>query len=722
MSARWRSFGSALLAIMATLCMGAGIAMAAEEAVITKDQKAFYLSEKDLAFIRPGLVLTIVEASIDADGVIRARFTATDPRGLPLDRNGVYTPGAVSTSFVVGVIPQGQTQYVSYVTRIQTSPPTSPNPGVSEPQATSDSGGTYEEVEQGEYIYTFGTRAPAGFETGSTHTVGVYARRDLTEFDLGQPSHDATLDFVPDGSEVTVVRDIVKTETCNGCHTNLTLHGRRHSVELCIVCHTPQSVDPDTGNTVDMPVMIHKIHMGANLPSVQAGTPYQIIGFRQSVHDYSHVEYPADVRRCESCHTTEAPAQTAALSAVSNSLRAPQRSRSRGQLAGLGEPPEVLQVQGGNYLTNPSRAACGSCHDDVNFATGENHADLPQVSDNQCARCHIPEGELEFDLSIIGAHTIPEFSNELRGVNFEILGATETAPGQTPTVAFTVHDDAGAPIAPGDMNRLQLVIAGNTTDISRYWSENALGAEGADGTYRYTFEQPIPEDAQGSWSVGIEGRYVQTLLEGTLQERPDIRDVGENKVLAFHVTDGESVPRRQVVSQEKCETCHAKLRLHGNNRTAVEQCVLCHNPANTDAAVRPEEELPTETINFKQLIHMIHTGEEIDADRKPYVVFGFRGSRHDYSDVLFPGDRRKCSICHEDGSEQLPLSEGQLTVQTPRDFMTAQPPMSGACLSCHTSLSAAAHADLQISPDLGESCSVCHGPTADFSVDRVHAQ
>jgi hypothetical protein len=719
MSARRISFGGALLALIAAFCMGPGAAAADEKAVFTKDQKAYYLSEKDLAFIRPGLVVTIVEASIDEEGVIRARFTATDPRGLPLDRNGVFTPGEVQTSFVVGVIPEGQSQYVSYITRNVASSDSSPNPNASALQATSDGGGTYEEVAQGEYIYTYGTRAPMGYDRGATHTVGVYARRDLTEFELGQPSNDATFNFVPDGSEITKVREIVATETCNRCHTNLTLHGRRHSIELCILCHTPQSTDPDSGNTVDFPVMIHKIHRGADLPSVQAGTPYQIIGFGGSVHDYSHVEFPADVRRCESCHA--AGEATSAVAEPANSLRAPQRSRSRGLTASL-EPSGVLQSQSGNYLTNPNRAACGSCHDDVNFATGENHADLPQVSDNQCARCHTPEGELEFDLSIIGAHTIPEFSKELRGVNFEILGVTESAPGQNPTVTFTVHDDAGVPIAPSDMNRLRLLIAGNTTDISRYWMEDAIGAEGSNGTYRYTFEQPIPEDAQGSWTVGIEGRTVQTLLEGTQQERPDVQDLGENKVFHFRVTDGESVPRRKVVAQERCESCHAKLRLHGNNRSNVEYCVLCHNPLNTDAEVRPEEELPAETINFKQLIHKIHTGEEIDESRKPYVIFGFRSSRHEFSEVLFPGDRRKCSICHEDGTEQLPLSEGQLTVQTPRDYLTAQPPISGACLSCHTSLSAAAHADLQISPNLGESCAVCHGPTADFSIDRVHAQ
>jgi OmcA/MtrC family decaheme c-type cytochrome len=72
----------------------------------------------------------------------------------------------------------------------------------------------------------------------------------------------------------------------------------------CITCHTPQTTDPDTGNTVDMATMIHKIHKGKDLPSVQAGTPYRIIGNQQAVHDYSHIGFSAypDTRNCVACH------------------------------------------------------------------------------------------------------------------------------------------------------------------------------------------------------------------------------------------------------------------------------------------------------------------------------------------------------------------------------------------------------------------------------------
>jgi OmcA/MtrC family decaheme c-type cytochrome len=130
--------------------------------------------------------------------------------------------------------------------------------------------------------------------------------------------------------------------------------------------HTPQTVDPDTGNSMDMPVLIHKIHMGSQLPSVRAGKPYRVIGFQQRVFDYSTVVFPADARNCTFCHE---------------------------QNTGAAQASAFLK---------PNRAACGACHDNVNFETGENHANLPQLSDNMCSTCHIPQGELEFDLSISG--------------------------------------------------------------------------------------------------------------------------------------------------------------------------------------------------------------------------------------------------------------------------------------------------------------------------------
>src|SRR5262249_33098688 len=136
-------------------------------------------------------------------------------------------------------------------------------------------------------------------------------------------------DFRPDGQAVTDTWDKTDNAACNTCHNPLSAHGgSRQDVKLCVTCHQPQTIDPDTGNTVAFKGLRPKTHRGEDLPSVQAGMPYIIIGNNQSVHDFSDVVFPQDIRNCATCHA--APA-----------------------------------TQAPNWYTFPGRAACQSCHDDV---------------------------------------------------------------------------------------------------------------------------------------------------------------------------------------------------------------------------------------------------------------------------------------------------------------------------------------------------------------------
>lgn len=129
---------------------------------------------------------------------------------------------------------------------------------------------------------------------------------------------------MPDGSVKPETRDVVRTESCQRCHVDdFAFHGTtgRTSVQMCVLCHTPQSTDPDTGNTLDFPVMVHKIHMGKDLPGVKAGGKYQIIGFGNAVHDYSHIGFPTDQRNCTVCHE-----QTTGAGQARNHLTKPNRA------------------------------------------------------------------------------------------------------------------------------------------------------------------------------------------------------------------------------------------------------------------------------------------------------------------------------------------------------------------------------------------------------------
>jgi OmcA/MtrC family decaheme c-type cytochrome len=158
--------------------------------------------------------------------------------------------------------------------------------------------------------------------------------------------------------------------------------------------------------------------------------------------------------------------------------------------------------------------------------------------------------------------------------------------------------------------------------------------------------------------------------------------------------------------------------LHGGIRQNVEYCVVCHSPTETDASLRKTGDIP-ESINFKTMIHKIHTGSNLTTD---FTIVGHGGSINNFNGVGYPGDRRDCVKCHLPGTNELPLPDGLLTQTTPRDYLTTQGPATAACLSCHTTKAAAAHAWTMTSPTLGEACDACHGPTADASVDKVHAR
>lgn len=670
------------------------------------NQKAFYADAALVDFVRPGLTFKITNAQIAADGTITATIAITDPQGLPLDRNGVITPGAVSISMVAATIPKGQTQYVAYTTRTQTSPIT----GKSAIQAGADTGGTFTQVSDGTYRYTFGTRAPSGFDASATHTIGAYGSRDLTIFGLGRSYASTTFSFVPNGSAVTVTRDVVRTQSCDACHDQLSAHGgSRRGVDMCVLCHTPQTVDPDTGNTVDFPVMVHKIHAGSSLPSVHAGAPYRIIGFNQTVVDWSTVVYPADVRRCETCHRQD--------------LKAAQATA---------------------YLMRPTAATCGSCHDNVNFATGANHAGGPQINDNLCATCHIPQGEIDFDASIKGAHVIPTESAMLSGLVVSLVKVDNGGAGSAPTVTFTVKNKAGNAVPLTALGSLSLTMAGPASDYGYtsfgsdvttpgYVTESATSAScGSDGTCMYTFKHSVPANATGTYSIGIEARRTETLLAGTTKQI-NVQYGAANKVINFSV-DGSTVqPRRTVVATSNCNQCHVALSVHGTLRNQTEYCVLCHNASNTDAARRPmaqvasDQTAPAQGINFNLLVHRIHTGENLPASR-PYIVVGFGGSHNNFSDVRYPamspagapGDTRKCAMCHVNGSEQN-LPTGLNAVVDPQGPINPVQAVTSACTGCHVGISAASHA-LANTTSLGESCETCHSSSAAFSVGQVHAQ
>jgi len=641
--------------------------------IYPKTAKEAYFTKAELEWIRPGFQIQILDITIPDDLRPEVEFKLVDDLDQPLDRAGVETLGACSLSFILAWYDANERNYVAYTTRVAVS-----NLNGSEAiQASTDSGGSITDLAMGHGIYKFGTTLPADFDGSKTHTLAVYGNRDLQFLIDKRYVSNVTYDFRPDGQNVIATWNAYDNATCNACHQNLAIHGgQRTDVKLCTTCHSPQSTDPDTGNTVDMAVMIHKIHFGENLPSVQAGEPYQIVGYRDSVHDYSHVVLPMDIRNCTACHTGSS-----------------------------------------DWLFKPTRNSCGSCHDDIDWVNGTGHVAGAQLDDSRCAMCHIPDNGQDFGASIMGAHTIPTEAQALEGLHTEILDVADAQPGMNPTVYFRITNDRGDVVDPADLDRLNLLLAGPTEEYATYMSEAAQSASFDGDSASYTFAEPIPADTFGTWTASADVYRWLDLYSGTPNE-VRVREAAENPIYHFAVTDAAPVARREIVDMAKCNDCHGKLALHGGQRTVMGECLMCHNPNTDDHEVRPEDRMPAESVQLKWMIHRIHMGEELMND---YTIFGYRSSEHNYNHVVYPGDLRNCEACHYPGTYTPPMPEGTLPTTTPREAYSPMMPAAAACLSCHDSETAALHAYVNTAP-FGESCAACHGDGKAFSVDKVHAQ
>ncbi|MEW6488484.1 MAG: OmcA/MtrC family decaheme c-type cytochrome, partial [Thermodesulfobacteriota bacterium] len=235
----------------------------------------------------------------------------------------------------------------------------------------TENNGTLVDNGDGTYRYTFATDIAAvegiPFEPSRTHRVSGQIGDGA--FPLAAMNLISN-DFRPDGGEVVLRREIAHSDSCNECHSKLTIHGRRFEIGYCVTCHNPDLAD----GLGDMVTMTHKIHMGE----------YLVDGYELGGHDYSNVVWPMNsfsnpegLRNCRKCHAEADP-------------RTPQAV---------------------NWREKPSRVACGSCHDDVDFATGFLHGNrqtsvrqtnglrqsvadpaktaIPQTSDAACASCHV---------------------------------------------------------------------------------------------------------------------------------------------------------------------------------------------------------------------------------------------------------------------------------------------------------------------------------------------
>jgi OmcA/MtrC family decaheme c-type cytochrome len=531
-----------------------------------------------------------------------------------------------------------------------------------------DATGKIDTLELGHYKYTFAAALPT-FDATRPMTMFIGVRRQMTTI-IGKDYWGwAFSDFVPStGAATTAVWQATKLAKCNACHDPLALHGGNYrDIKTCAMCHNPLSM---TGANVAFngQAFWHSIH-SSNSEAIGA------------------ITYPQDIRNCANCHDATAGG-------------------------------------GDSWYSHPSRAACGACHTGVNFTTGIGHSgtNLPQLNDDECARCHQPQGDLEFDASVKGAHTVPAASKQLAGLKAVIDHVDNLAPGKSPVVYFKITNGDGSAVDGTKLARVGPMIGGPTTSYTNVGAQptasyggqplresaaTSVKYDAATKLTSFTYVGKVPSDWKGSVGVSADIYRTVALKRGDGQADLSQREAAYNDVKYYSLDGSPVVERRTSVDIKLCNVCHAGLGLHGGSRQNTQECVICHNPKAAGTAD------PKESVSFQRMIHRIHTGELLS---QSYVVASFNAN-----EVTYPGDRRNCVKCHTSTGYLIPLPNGVDSVLTPSDYFSPQGPGTAACVGCHDLRDNLAHAYLNTAP-FGEACASCHGAGLDYGVDKVHAR
>ena len=411
-----------------------------------------------------------------------------------------------------------------------------------------------------------------------------------------------------------------------------------------------------------------------------------------------------------------------------------------------------------------------------------------QANDAQCSVCHTPDAPGLSSITEAHAIYSRTAAPGLKITTVAFSGATGPngtyQVNDTPTVTFKLAD-ATANIADAVLNAnysLTAVISGPTNAMQRVYvpitAKSALTYDAPSTTY--TLKYP-------AWPAIAQAPYNTTGVGGTnpagsysvyfyvSKSFTDPKGVAQRDTASWVDTvkfgvDSPIKPR-QVVTQAACNNCHVDLQLHGGSRKLALGCATCHTQGAVDKPIGTKglactsdaqcpgaqaspaweqcqsgsctmiaDPTPGATIDYPVLVHKIHTARlrEGYAERSntakdasgngAYGIVGFRNSLVDFSEVLMPVDPRNCQQCHGDSgavcTSDAACGVGQSCTGGKCVNTAWQTASARACITCHDSASAFAHASLNTyTPPAGapiESCDVCHGKDAQFSVKSIH--
>jgi len=560
-------------------------------------------------------------------------------------------------------------------------------------ETATAAGAVFTDNGDGTYAYTFSkgldayTGADVGgsaipFEPTLTHRVGFEIRGTGANASNNN-TNNPTYTWLPaTGATVNLLtRDIVGDKECDACHGKFAMHGgARVDVSYCVLCHNPGNTDAQSGNTLDFKVMVHKIHSGASLPSVVAagstapapGVGYSIWGYGNTLYNFNTVVWPQDTRNCQTCHNAADPAT-----------------------------PDA-----NNFQSVPNAAACGACHDTVNFATGANHGPTQQpVTDADCVTCHGPNAtanagawqvlpehvvpvlqqEQHFRVTVVKVEAVKDAAGTIPGATACVAPATacKVLPGEYPKITIKIDDpttgnlwkltDApfatqyfatGATAATAARVRARIGYStlnytnpGSSTVTQAAMADFLVATKQANGTYTLA---PAPMNADGSYTAvaatPIPANYTAVVTGGSGGVSSEARAIGnvapanapvQNGTIAIKAADPLYFPISDTTPVARREV------------VATANCLRCHKSLELHGGARANNvrlcimchnpaQAPRESYTDASGVKHTDVSEPVDFK---FFIHSLHSDNYkfgvaDFSQLGFPGVLNNCLACH----------------------------------------------------------------------------
>ena len=526
--------------------------------------------------------------------------------------------------------------------------------------------GTLANDGNGDYTYTFAAEFGSASALADapdydpTHPQRLYMRFDgrpdypnisvgFLDFNVPAVGGSATeLDLAPQ-------RQYVTGNACKQCHgPNFERAGHAddyRDTRACVICHSPLGFDNLQTDPVEQnrgqfmqdtdayaSVFFHKIHDAIDIPHWTDMGRIDGLG-------YSAVTYPQDIRDCVVCHTD----------------------------SGLDLGDQTDQID--NWKTHPTAEICGSCHDDVNFITGDNHKGGAWPDNGACALCHpasgggiggditaahdtTPTGRNvpEFDVTLTITPDQPSYAEgDVLQVRVTLTDHTDGLPVD-PAIYTTPNDHPG--VTGGGLSIARLSVYGPRAKAVPVLTTGTI----TDPAFNSSSGE-APRQYANLFIGGIDPRVTtdnsgfsyrlfpipNDMVPGTYMVRVRIADYGrlrnDDYVIestAFTTIQIGTDVEEDKVAGDACTNCHGigKTPFHVETHAVAfdtDECLACHDQSGNFAIPIANRVHAIHSANPEGDIYNLDIGSVVDS--------------HDWFHVTYPQDIGSCVTCHNSGND-----------------------------------------------------------------------